>query len=166
MSIRHLMSQITICSCLAVACLTRAPVYAQAQTTPAATPMATPAPLQANISEEDLKNGIAAAEAWLNLVDQGRYENSWEAGALSFQLTITKKEWNKALENLRKPLGTVVSRQLQEQRVANNPKGLPKGEYLVLYYKTAFSSRADANELLTLQKQNNGQWKVLTYHVR
>ena len=162
MTMRHLMSQITISSCMALACLTCAPVYAQAQ--PVTTPA--PAPLQPNISEEDLRNGIAAANAWLNLVDQGKYENSWEAGALSFQFTITKKEWDKALENIRKPLGTVVSRQLLEQRVAYNPKGLPKGEYLVLYYKTAYSNRADANELLTLQKQSTGQWKVLTYHVR
>jgi hypothetical protein len=138
------------------------PVYAQAQ--PGS--VSTAAPLQPNITEEDLNNGIAAANAWLSLVDQGKYENSWETGALSFQFTITKKEWNKALEDIRKPLGTVTSRQLLEQRVAYNPKGLPKGEYLVLYYKTSFSNKADANELLTLQKQNNGQWKVLTYHVR
>jgi uncharacterized protein DUF4019 len=160
MLIHHLVFQFALGGILAIAGLVHAPLHAQTQTQ-----TATPS-LQPNISAEDLQQGTAAGDAWLKLVDQGRYENSWEIGALSFQLTISKKEWNKALEAMRKPLGTVVSRQLLEQRVAYNPKGLPQGEYLVLYYKTAFSNRADANELLTLQKQNNGQWKLLTYHVR
>ncbi len=158
----RLISQAAMVLSLAMFCFVNAAAYAEAH--PAQAPAASS--VQANISEEDLKNGIAAAEAWLNLIDQGKYDNSWEVGALSFQLTISKKEWNKAMESIRKPLGSVSSRQLQEKRVANDPKGLPKGEYLVLYYKTAFLNQADANELLTLQKQSNGQWKILTYHVR
>lgn len=158
MSINYFVFQCVLSGALVMSGLVHMPLQAQVQT-------ASPS-LQPNISEQDLTQGTAAAEAWLKLVDQGRYENSWEAGALSFQLTISKKEWSKALDTLRKPLGTVVSRQLLEQRVAQNPKGLPAGEYLVIYYKTIFSNRADANELLTLQKQNNGQWKLLTYHVR
>lgn len=122
-------------------------------------------PLKPNVSEEDLQKSAATGESWLNLVDQGRYENSWEAGALTFQLTISKKEWSKNLELQRKSLGKEVSRKLVEQRVAENPKGLPAGEYMVNVYKTSFSNKPEAIEVMTLQKQNNGSWKVLTYFV-
>jgi len=118
------------------------------------------------MSDQELKNSSEAAETWLKVVDEGNYDKSWDTGSLTFQLTIPKKEWSKALQSMRQPLGNVVSRQLVEQRPAENPKGLPKGFYMVLFYKTSFSNRQDASELLTLQQQNNGQWKVLTYHVR
>lgn len=118
------------------------------------------------VPDQVLKSSQAAGEAWLKLVDQGNYGQSWDAGALTFELTITKQEWEKALTAMRQPLGSVMSRELLEQRIAENPKGLPKGSYMVLFYKTSFSNRPEANELLTLQQQNNGQWKVLTYHVR
>jgi hypothetical protein len=120
---------------------------------------------QVNVSEEDLQKTAAAGEAWLSLVDKGEYESSWTAGALTFQLTISKKEWSTSLAAQRKSLGNVVSRTLVEQRVAENPRKLPAGEYMVNVYKTSFSNRPEAVEVMTLQKQNNGSWKVLTYFV-
>jgi Protein of unknown function (DUF4019) len=123
-------------------------------------------PAAADNVAADAQATATTALAWLNLLDHGQYVDSWNAGALTFQLTISQSEWNKAMEKLRKPLGDLTSRKLLEQRIAENPKGLPAGEYMVLYYQTAFSNRPNANELITMQKQQDGNWKVLTYHVR
>lgn len=111
----------------------------------------------------DLQASQIAAQQWLSLIDKGVYEESWDAGAKTFQLTITKNEWTKALNGLRKPLGNVVSREILDQKTAKNPKGLPVGDYMVLFYKTSFQNRPQANELITMVKENDGQWKVLTY---
>jgi hypothetical protein len=140
------------------------PVPQQAQQQPA-NPQAALAAQQNPQLQANLKDSLAAAQAWLKLVDQGQYPQSWDAGALTYQVTITRNEWTKALNLARKPLGSVTSRELIKQDPAENPKNLPAGDYMVIYFKTAFSNRPNAHERVILQKQNSGQWKMLTYDV-
>lgn len=104
-----------------------------------------------------------AAEAWLKIVDQGDYKASWDAGAYSFQLTIKTDEWVQILNAVRKPLGAVIERKLVDIKPSLNPKGLPKGDYMVIVYQTRFA-KGNALELITLQ-ENQGSWKMLTYMV-
>lgn len=106
-----------------------------------------------------------AAEAWLRLVDQGSYGNSWEAGALPLKLIMNRKEWTLTVEAMRKPLGRVVKREVGDIRLAQDPKGLAKGNYMIFLYDTTFSTGHQAKEILTLQQGNDGQWRVLTYLV-
>ncbi len=105
-----------------------------------------------------------AADQWLRLMDEGKYGDSWDAASNIFRFTIKRDEWIKAQEKLRQPLGQVISRKLVEQRVAKDPKGLPQGDYMVLYYKTQFANRPNASELITMVLSTDGKWKVLTYH--
>jgi Protein of unknown function (DUF4019) len=120
---------------------------------------------QTQEQDKNLKDSLAASNAWLNLVDQGKYGESWDAGAMTYQFTISRNEWIKAMTLARQPLGQAVSRELIRQDPAVNPKNLPAGNYMVIYYKSAFSNRPNAHERVILQQQNNGQWKMLTYDV-
>lgn len=113
---------------------------------------------------QDLRDSLAAAESWLKIVDSGNYGDSWSAASNTFKFTIKKDEWIKAEDKLRKPLGKLISRKMIEQRPAKNPKGLPAGDYMVIYFKTSYSNRPEANELVTLVKSDDGVWRVLTYH--
>lgn len=106
-----------------------------------------------------------AARAWVGLVDQGSYGNSWDAGALALRLVMHRKEWILSLETMRKPLGKPVNRKVADIRLAQDPKGLARGNYMIIIYETDFSSGHTAKEILTLQEINNGNWKVLTYLV-
>jgi len=103
-----------------------------------------------------------AASKWLELVDKGMYDASWDHASIIMQNTISKKEWDKVLNATRKPMGTVTSRHLLDQRPATNPHGLPAGDYMVIFYQTNFSRKPDSKELLTLYLEGN-EWKVLTY---
>jgi hypothetical protein len=121
------------------------------------------APVQAPVVNPDLEASAIAAQYWLQLMDAGRYTDSWSQGAKTFQLTISQSEWDRAMNGLRKPLGSVLSRQLAEQRTAKDPKGLPAGDYMVLFYRSSFQNRPEANELVTMVKESDGVWRVLTY---
>jgi Protein of unknown function (DUF4019) len=126
-------------------------------------------PKNAALTAEEQKilaDNAAAALSWLQLVDNGKYEDSWNAASKTFQLTIAKNEWGKAMEKLRTPLGRVVSRTLLQQLPKQNPKGLPEGYYMVLVYQTDFTDRHKANELLTMVLESDGRWRVLTYQAR
>jgi len=80
-------------------------------------------------------------------------------------MTIGKEEWIELEQATRKPLGKVISRDVVDERIAKNPKGLPVGNYMVLFYNTSFTNRKDAHELVTLMQESDGKWRVLTYHV-
>jgi Protein of unknown function (DUF4019) len=126
---------------------------------------ATQAPAgQGFFTQKVLEDSAAAAMAWLKLVDANKYGESWDKTATLTKLTITRDEWIKTLEVTRRPLGSVTSRQVLDQRTAIDPSGMPKGYYIVMFYKTVFSHKT-AFELLTLYLEDN-QWSVLTYQVQ
>lgn len=114
---------------------------------------------------KDLKDTVQVSESFLESLDSGNYNGSWERASRNFQSTIPEGEWNSAMGKIRKPLGQVVHREIADQRVAKNPARLPPGDYMVLFYRSSFSNKANAYELVTLVKED-GQWKVLTYQVQ
>ncbi|HEY4832201.1 MAG TPA: DUF4019 domain-containing protein [Waddliaceae bacterium] len=118
------------------------------------------------IINPDLQASAEAAEGWFKLIDRENYDQSWDKSSATLQLLVPKKDWRKLMEGIRKPLGTMKSRQIIEQRPAKDPAGLPKGDYMVLVYKSSFSSKPSANELVTMVKESDGRWKSLTYQVK
>lgn len=108
---------------------------------------------------------VQAAEAWLKIVDQGSYGNSWDAAALPLRLTMSRKEWMLSLDTMRKGLGHPVDRKVADIRLAQDPKGLARGNYMIVIFETTFTGGHLAKEIVTLQQSNNGQWNVMTYLV-
>lgn len=103
------------------------------------------------------------AAQWLKLLDDGQYGQSWDYASQNFQYTVKKGEWETAEQKLRGPMGRLISRELIQQLPAKDPKGLPRGDYMVLGYKSSFSNRPEVRELVTMIKESDGQWRVLTY---
>lgn len=112
-----------------------------------------------------LENSLKASGEWLKNVDGGNYGSSWDQGASIFKLTMPRDEWNTYLGKVRQPLGSVSNREVIDQRVSKDPKGLPKGDYMVMIYNTKFSSGTSATELVTLQNEE-GKWKVMGYYIK
>lgn len=112
-----------------------------------------------------LLESIQAAREYVDAIDKGEYAKSWAKGDPVFRRTIDEDVWVKTLNEYRKPLGKVQSRTLDEQRIAWDPKGLPKGVYMVVIYKTVFAQSPDGGELVTLRRDSDGVWRVLTYEI-
>lgn len=108
---------------------------------------------------------LRAAQEYVDLLDKGRYTESWAQGAALFQKTISPQEWAHALQLARRRLGAVRSRTLKDQKPARDPAGLPKGAYMVVEFNVDFEKVKGSGELLTLMQEKNGTWKVLTYQV-
>ncbi len=106
-----------------------------------------------------------AAKDYVNELDKGGFGQSWTKGDQLFQHTITQQEWEKALKDNRNKLGKVNSRTLKRQIPAWDPKGLPKGVYMVVEYNTSFENAPNSGELLTLRRGTDDKWRVLTYQV-
>jgi hypothetical protein len=113
---------------------------------------------------KDLKDSAEVSKGFVELLDAQDYGKSWSQASAYFQATVPQQDWVIMMEKLRKPLGNLQKREISDQRVAKDPANLPKGDYMVLFYRSKFANKDNAYELVTLVKED-GVWKVLTYQV-
>lgn len=98
--------------------------------------------------------------AWLGLMDQGEYGQSWEAAAPYFQRRVSKAEWVSKLEQTREPLGEILSRKI----LSVTPTVV--GSRYEAKYESSFEGLRAATETVTFAKQPNGEWRAIGYLVR
>ncbi len=115
---------------------------------------------------EDEQTAQKAADSWLNLVDSGKYDESWNEAAGFFKRVVTKESLHQSLNNVRKPLGKLISRNVIAKKYATSLPGVPDGEYVVIQYKTSFENKKQAIETVTPMKDEDGQWRVSGYYIR
>jgi len=107
-----------------------------------------------------------AAESWLKVVDDAKYEASWDQGAKLFQGAVTKEQWKQAVTGVRAPLGKVISRKLKSRQYVDKLPGAPDGKYVVIQFDTAFANKAAAVETITPMLDPDGTWRVSGYFIR
>lgn len=106
-----------------------------------------------------------AAQIWLALVDEGRYDESWSVASASFHAQIGRLAWERQIGAARDRLGELTSRRLQAENHANSLPGLPPGDYEVLTFRASFSHKTHATEIVTLEWEGD-VWKVAGYFIR
>ena len=75
-------------------------------------------------NDQAVKKAVEAANAWLAIVDQGKYAESWEAAAKYLQDAVTRDQFEKSLKAVRKPLGAVKSRWQHDDGLDVLPHGM------------------------------------------
>jgi hypothetical protein len=131
----------------------------------AATTVASPA-LVVAASEKTEEVAGQRADAWLALVDQGKYDQSWEEAARLFKGAVTKEKWREAASAVRAPLGKLVSRKLKSRQYTKTLPGVPDGEYVVIQYDSSFENKKEAVETVTPMLDPDGVWRVSGYYIR
>ena len=124
---------------------------------------ASPTPAIQNGGEAAAK---AAADVWLALVDDSRYESSYQAAAGIFQKLITKERWIKLAGDGRNLLGKVRTRSVKDTTFSATMPGAPDGQYVVVHYDASFEKKPAAVETVTVLLDSDGQWKVCGYFIR
>jgi hypothetical protein len=114
-------------------------------------------------SSEDF--AISAAETWLTLVDDGKYEGSWKAASSYFRNAVTKEQWINSMNAYRKPLGKIMTRKVESRQYTTSLPGAPDGEYVVIQCKTSFTNKKSAIETITPMKDKDGKWRVSGYYI-
>ena len=109
---------------------------------------------------------VEAASAWLELVDSGRYGESWEGAAALFRGAVTKEQWEGQLKAVLPPLGQVVSRTLESAKYTESLPGAPDGKYVVIQFRTEFENKKSALESVTPMADPDGVWRVAGYFIR
>jgi DNA-binding CsgD family transcriptional regulator len=115
-------------------------------------PVPTPA---ASVSTEN-PQVLNAARKWLALVDQGRWDESYQGTGTAFRKLNTLQMWTTASEKMRATMGSMISRTFMSEEDLPAP---PSG-YEVVKFRTSFANKADAVETVTLERED-GNWRVV-----
>lgn len=117
-------------------------------------------------SETNEEAAVAAANAWLALVDEGKFGESWETAAQYFKNALSKEKWEQLITAVRNPLGQMVSRELSSKTCMTSIPGAPDGEYVVIQFKTSFENKKSSTETITPMFGSDGKWRVSGYYIK
>lgn len=109
---------------------------------------------------------VVAAEGWVKLVDDGRYAESWKEAAEYFRGLVKQDQWEEAIQEVRMPLGAVISRRRTAAEFTTALPGAPDGEYVVIQFATSFENKDAAVETITPMLDKDGQWRVSGYFIK
>jgi len=123
-----------------------------------------------NSTATDMKNNTevtaAAAQAWLALIDDGRYSESWKRASAIVQGAVTEQSFANSMETFRKPLGNLVSRKLKSAEHMTEMPGAPDGQYVLMQFETSFTNKKSAVETITFMLEKDGQWRAAGYFIK
>ena len=117
-------------------------------------------------SSEKEEAAVASAEKWLNLVDQGKYAQSWKEAATFFRNAVNQGQWEQTLQAVRKPLGKLVTRKVKTKTYRTSLPGAPDGEYVVIEFASSFEKKKSAVEKVTPMMDKDGKWRVSGYYIK
>ena len=109
------------------------------------------------------KAAVSDVLGWLELIDNGRYGDSWEVTAKQFKKAGSKERWVEMLDAVRKPHGQLVSREIQTARYRTRLPEAPIGEYVVIKFDTDFENKKYAIETVITSWEEGGRWRVIGY---
>jgi serine/threonine protein kinase/tetratricopeptide (TPR) repeat protein len=112
------------------------------------------------------KTAVAAAQKWLEAIDGGHYAESWTDASDYFRSAITQDKWASGLEAVRKPLGSLISRDVKSAQLMTELPGAPDGQYVVMQFETSFANKKTAIETVTFMREKDGQWKAAGYFIK
>lgn len=112
------------------------------------------------------KAAVEAAGTWLELVDSGKYSESWEEAAEYLRNAVSKDNLQSSLRAARKPLGKLVSRKLKSTCYTTTAPGALDGQYVIIQYETSFENKKSAVETVTPMLDKDGKWKVSGYYIK
>ncbi len=115
----------------------------------------------AQSSKED--QAVAAAQAWLALIDQGKYEESWKEAASVFKKATTAAGWSSMVRPIRTQLGKCNSRTVKSKQYMTQVPGAPAGEYVIVEFNASFANKPAAVERVTPMLDKDGKWRVSGY---
>ena len=118
-------------------------------------PGPTPSPTPGGTPEEAAQK---VAEAWLPLLDSGRYAESWEPLSVKIKNDLSKRQWELGMTGFRGPLGKLKSRRLGKVIYIKSLQGYPGHEGAIVRFDSVYENRESVIELVgvTMRKTGGG----------
>lgn len=110
--------------------------------------------------------GLAAASAWLQMLDRSDWRNAWQAASMAFRSTVPIKAWMDGIPKARAPLGALEERAPGDVTYKTTLEGRPDGEYVTVAFSARYANKPDTEEIVTTVREADGTWRVMGYQSR
>ena len=108
----------------------------------------------------------SSARSWLELVDHGNYQESWENSSPLLKAKTSAAEWIKLITAIRASRGAMSARYIATAGSTKTLSGFPEGEYVQLQFYATFTKKGLALETITLAKTPRETWQVVEYSIK
>jgi hypothetical protein len=117
---------------------------------------------------QDPKASVVAAVArdWLAIVDRADAAAAFARAGQRFRTAMPAAQWAEALQKQRTARGAVIRRTAIGTTFQPRIPNMPPGEFAVLLFRTSFDKDPGASETVTLERESDGNWRVVGYHIR
>ena len=105
----------------------------------------------------------SAAEAFLLLIDQGDYPESWANASSWLQDNVDAEQWAKHAGSYRQPLGAEVRREFKSVEFHDSLEDMPAGKYAFVTFDSSLRDNGNASELVGLILDADSMWRVIGY---
>jgi hypothetical protein len=107
-----------------------------------------------------------ATDAWLTLVDDGKFGQSWDEAASSFRQAVTRAVWEQSVLSARGPLEPFGARQRSTARYTTQLPNAPPGQYVLFQFQTSVAGGRRVVETVVPVLDGERGWRVSGYFVR
>ena len=115
---------------------------------------------------QKVEEASISALAFLNLLDDGNYEEAWRQSSSFLRHDIPLATWLERLELVRGQVGELRERSQTDYNYTKEEiEGIPEGEYLSFFYAASFQHRNNARERVTLYHEAGETWRVAGYFI-
>jgi len=115
--------------------------------------------------KEKVEQTAPVAEAFLQLLDQGKYAESWQSSAKLMQDKVAENEWVEKLTKARSLSGELVARERTDASYSTEAQDSPDGEYMMFTYSSNYKKANDVSEYVTVALEGT-RWKVAGYFMQ
>ena len=123
-----------------------------------------PDPPDPSADEADVAAARPTVDAWLELIDGGRYREAWQLASSYFKRVVTEDELVQTMRAERAPLGTVDSRALRNAARTDSLPGAPDAPYVVFTFQTVFGAGTTVVETVTAEREGDA-WLIAGHRV-
>jgi hypothetical protein len=106
---------------------------------------------------------VGAARDWLVLLDKHDVKQMYASSGKRFREGISAEKWGEVAESGRQQFGAVKSRTLLGAESPPDTPNRPKGDFMTVVFRADFEKRGIGTESLTLEREDDGKWRVIGY---
>ena len=115
------------------------------------------------LSRDQLDN---KASSYLELLDQGHYEEAWQDMSALFQALNNQSQWQNRQQTIRTAYGALSSRQLRHITYRQSYTLSPDGQYVIVQFKSSYQNKADTTETVVLDCHSTPECSIREYIIR
>jgi serine/threonine protein kinase len=109
-----------------------------------------------------MEDATRAAEAWLKLYDTGDFARAWEESSTATHRKHTRDDFIRLYQDAVRHTGKSTSRTLVNRQYLEGRTGV-RGERVAFSYRTDFELDKGLEELIFVELENDGRWRVVSY---